>query len=75
MTIACLTIRGTKQGPLFLFRDGTALTKERVIPIIHSALEAAGINTTNYAEHSFRIGAATTAVECRIEDSIIKTMG
>jgi len=55
--------------------DGTALTKVGVIPIIHSALEAAGINTTNYAEHSFRKGAATTAVECRIEDSIIQTMG
>ena len=73
--LAYLSIRGTKEGPLFHFKDGRALTKERFIPIIRGALTAAGIDATKYSGHSFRIGAATTAAECGIEESIIKAMG
>ena len=45
------------------------------IPIIRGALTAAGIDATKYSGHSFRIGAATTAAECGIEESIIKAIG
>ena len=73
--LAYLSIRGTKEGPLFHFKDGRALMKERFIPIIRGALTAAGTDATKYSGHSFRIGTATTAAECRIEESIIKAMG
>ena len=42
---------------------------------VRSALEASGINPSNYAGHSFRIGAATMAASCGLQDSLIKTLG
>ena len=62
--LAYLSICGTKEGPLFHFKDGRGTHKGeiyRFIPIIRGALTAAGIDATKYSGHSFRIGAATTA--------------
>ena len=42
---------------------------------IRSALSAAGYRRKDYAGHSFRIGAATTASRCGMQDSFIKTLG
>ena len=73
--LAYLLIRGTKESSLFHFKDSRALTKERFTPVICGALTAAGIDATKYSGHSFRRGAATTAAEHGIEESIIKAMG
>ena len=49
---------------------------ERVfISKVRSALAVLGYDEAAYAGHSFRIGAATTAAERGIEDSLIKMMG
>ncbi len=71
-----LVVRGRRrQGPLFLFADGTYLTRLRLVKALRQALGKAGIDPTKYSGHSFRIGAVTTAAEKGMEDSVIKTLG
>ena len=67
--------RGSGQGPLFLFEDGRDLTRERFVVTVRMALRRAGLDPTRYAGHSFRIGAAMTAAQRGIQDSLIKTLG
>ena len=67
--------RGGAPGPLFKFGDGRYLTRDRFVSAVRSALNVAGINPSLYAGHSFRIGAATTAAQRGIQDSLIKTLG
>ena len=67
--------RGSGQGPFFLFSDGRFLSRERFVASVRSALQAAGVEASDYAGHSFRIGAATTAALCGVQDSLIKTLG
>ena len=73
--LAYIAVRGMSAGPLFFFQDGRYLTKESFISWVRSALDTLGINSAEYAGHSFRIGAATTAAEQGIEDSVIKMLG
>ena len=73
--LAYIAVRGMSAGPLFFFQDGQYLTKESFISWVRSALDTLGINSAEYAGHSFRIGAATTAAEQGIEDSVIKMLG
>ena len=67
--------RGPATGPLFVFGDGRCLTRPRFVAALRSALAAAGIDAHLYSGHSFRIGAATTAVIRGIPDCLIKTLG
>lgn len=73
--LAYLAIRPPLPGPLFIFRDGSSLSRYHLSQGLHSALKAAGINTTGYSGHSFRIGAATAAARAGLSDSLIKTLG
>ena len=62
-------------GPLFVFRDGSYLTHDRLVTVVRQALRAARVDTQRYSGHSFRIGAATTAGLVGIVDSVIKMLG
>ena len=73
--LAYLAVRGKDPGPLFKLRDGCFLTKEIFIERVRVALDVLGLDGSMYAGHSFRIGAASTAAEVGIEDSIIKMLG
>ena len=73
--MAYLAVRGMKQGPLFLTRDEQPLRRECVIDNIRQALQTLGLESSHYAGHSFRIGAATTAAERGFPDSTIKVLG
>lgn len=73
--LAYLAIRGKEPGPLFKMESGRFLTKEQFISQVRSALTVLGFDSATYAGHSFRIGAATTAAEQGIEDSVIKMLG
>ena len=73
--LAYLALRGNTPGCLFKFADGRLLTKQRFVQKVREALLAGGFNPSQFAGHSFRIGAATTAAESGISDSSIKMLG
>ena len=70
-----LVVRGKRPGPLFVYDDGTYLTRQRLVEALCHTVGKAGLNPDLYCSHSFRIGAATTAAEKGMEDSVIKTLG
>ena len=70
-----LRVKGSTEGFLFRFEDGSFLTRPRLVSAFRAALETAGLDQSHYCGHSFRIGAATEAAKKGIEDSIIKTLG
>ena len=59
----------------FGFSDGQPLTRTRFVKELRTALAKVGINAAQFAGHSFRIGAATTATACGVPDSLIQTLG
>ncbi len=73
--LAYMVIRGNKSGPMFTFHNGRYLTRARFVEALRSALREAGVDARRYAGHSFRIGAATTAAQCGLQDSLIQTLG
>ena len=73
--LSYLVLRGRGKGPLFKFKDGRALSRPRLVSELRKALAEAGLKPENYAGHSFRIGAATTAAACSIPVEVIKTLG
>lgn len=69
-----LHFRGNKPGPLFIHKDGKALTRTDLSKWLQAIAIRAGC-TGNFSSHSFRIGAATTAAQKGIPDHLIKTLG
>ena len=70
-----LSIRGKANGPLFLLASGKPLSREVLVTEVRSALSRAGLNALDYCSHSFRIGAATTALKAGISDAKIRMLG
>ena len=70
-----MVLREDSADPLFKRADGWYLTREKFVAHVRRALTAAGLVATNYAGHSFRIGAVPTAARCGIQDALIKTLG
>jgi hypothetical protein len=68
-------VKGKQAGPLFTFLDGASLTHQWLVDKVRLALGKAGIDQSKYCGHSFCIGAATTAAEGGMKDSVIKTLG
>ena len=73
--LSYMSLRGQHPGPLFLFRDGSCLSKQRLLSRINKALASQGVDSAHITGHSFRIGAATTAARLGLEDSLIQTLG
>ena len=67
--------RGTKSGPLFLFENGQSLSRVKLVSLVREALSSVGMDVLKYCGHSFRIGAATTALRAGISDAKIKMLG
>lgn len=70
-----LAIRPSNPGPLFVFQDGTPLTRAHLVTHIREALSSGGVDTTHFAGHSFRIGAASAAARAGFSDSFIQALG
>lgn len=74
-TLAYLAVRPNNPGPLFVFENGSPLSRCQLVNNLRTALREAGVDATHFAGHSFRIGAATSAARAGINDSTIKTLG
>ena len=73
--LAYLALRGPAVGLLCIFRDGFPLSRLDLVRAVRSALDVQGVDIWRFNGHSFRIGAATTAAACGIEDSLIQALG
>ena len=67
--------RANTPGPLFQYQSGTPLTKDALTSEIRSLLAMSGLNPLQFASHSYRIGAATTAASVGLPTWLIKTSG
>lgn len=63
------------EAPFFIFGDRTPLTRERLVAAVRQALSQAGVDSTHYSGHSFRVGAATTAARAGMSEAMIKMLG
>ena len=70
-----VSVRNSRQGPLFIFTNGDPLTRSMLVSHLQAALLEVGVQHSNYNGHSFRIGAATTVAQKGLEDSLIQTLG
>ena len=70
-----LAVRPPGEGHLFITQEGTPLTKALFMQRVKAALSQAGMDTSWYKGHSFRIGAATTAAAVGMNEGLIKTLG
>ena len=73
--LAYIAVRPAVRGPLFVFGDGSFLSRDKLVTSVRTALQQAGMSAQSYTGHSFRIGAATTAAQVGLEDSVIKMLG
>lgn len=64
-----------EDSPLFIHQDGSPLTRDQFVRWVKEALRAAGIDSSKYTGHSFRIGAASAAAQAGIPDHLIKALG
>ena len=60
---------------LFLYQDGTPLSQPEFVSATRQVLTAANLPAHDFAGHSYRIGAATTALMAGIKDFMIQTVG
>ncbi len=73
--LAYIASRRDTPGPFFRDTHGNPLTKGVFVRRICRALTRLGFPAAQFAGHSFRIGAATAAVEAGLEDSAIQSLG
>ena len=70
-----LSKRGITPGPLFKFLSGKPLTKDALTAETRQLLSFLGIKGSDYAGHSYRIGAATAAASVGLPPWLVKTLG
>ena len=70
-----IMLRPQVLGPLFVYKDGSYLTRDKLVGSVRQTLRAVGVDTKGYSGHRFCIGAATTAALRGVEDSVIKMLG
>ena len=73
MTAVCAFMeqRGFVAGSIFVFPDGTLLTKARFSEIVKAPLEELGLPPEQFVGYSFQIAAATTVAQSGLEVSTI----
>uniref|UniRef100_A0A1X7TEK2 Tyr recombinase domain-containing protein n=1 Tax=Amphimedon queenslandica TaxID=400682 RepID=A0A1X7TEK2_AMPQE len=72
--LSYLAMRGSQSGPLFQFKNGSPLSRRRLVGAVHESLALTGLDVSRFNRHSFQIGATTTAAACGIEDLLNQTL-
>eukprot|EP00794_Sanderia_malayensis_P012898 gene12898-biopygen10284 len=62
-------------GPLFRYRSGQPLSRDTFTKDVRNLLSQCGFSSSEFAGHSFRIGAATSAAAAKMPSWLIKTLG
>ena len=70
-----LALRPNSPGPLFIFIDGTPVTRTHYSEFIKYAVNFIGLDPSNYNTHSVRIGRATDLALSGVSHDIIKRTG
>ena len=70
-----LIVRGKREGPLFVWPDGTMLTRNLFASALARILRNLNLTPQLYNTHSFRIGAATSANQAGLTPLQIKALG
>ncbi|XP_062586591.1 uncharacterized protein LOC134248181 isoform X3 [Saccostrea cucullata] len=70
-----LSVRSKCQGPLFSFDGQKPISQAYFTNELRNAISFVGLDTTKYKSHSFRIGAASYAFNCKIPEDKIRLMG
>lgn len=73
--LAYVAIRGQEDGPFFLLSTGKPLSRQVLVKMLKESLVEAGMDCSRFSGHSFRIGAATTALANGVSDATIQTLG
>lgn len=73
--MAYITLRQDIPGPFFISSQQLPVTKSWFVNQVRTILSSLGFPQQEYASHSFRIGAATSAALAGIADSTIQSLG
>ena len=73
--LAFVAVRPQVPGPLFVHRNGSPFTRADLVREIRSALTGSGLDLARFTGHSFRIGAASSAAQVGLDESLIQTLG
>ena len=73
--IQYIAVRSPNPGPLLVLSEGTPLTRGYLVSQLQAALRRAGLDDSCYNGHSFRSGAATSAAQQGLQDSLIQMLG
>ena len=75
VVLGYIAIRGPQPGPFFLNPRGQPITKAHFVGEVRIIIGSLGFPQEQFAGHSFRIGAATSAALAGMEDSSIQLLG
>ena len=70
-----LALRGNRLGPFFMGTNGKMLTRQTFNTELDHIISELKLDRGSYNTHSFRIGAATSAMEAGIPETQIKMLG
>ena len=70
-----LAVRSPAGGPFLVHADGTPLARHQFSRVMRKVIMACGHPASEYAPHSFRIGAATAAAHWGLSAARIKDLG
>ncbi|XP_077324816.1 uncharacterized protein LOC143960278 isoform X1 [Lithobates pipiens] len=68
-------VRPGSPGPFLVHADGSFLSRFQFVAVFRRSLALNGWEESEYASHSFRIGAATEAARCGLDEAAVRRIG